>query len=83
MGLAEFTGLTPTGYDEGTRIERVSRHHRWDVDREAWSDCTNCGSELRLRDRHLLVRLGPGRGHEAGRVHVCDERCLAEWVGQG
>ncbi|MFC6724277.1 hypothetical protein ACFQE1_07800 [Halobium palmae] len=80
MGLAEFTGLTPSGYEERT-IERVSRHHRWDVDREAWSDCTNCGSELRLRDRHLLVTLGPGTDLETDRVHLCDERCLTEWVG--
>jgi hypothetical protein len=80
MGFAEFTGRTPQGYGEGTVIERVSRHHRWTVGREAWSDCTHCGSELRLRDRHLLVRLA-GAGEASRRVHVCDERCLTEWVG--
>ncbi len=80
MGLMDYRGRTPPGYD-GTTVDRIAHHRRWNVEEETWSDCTNCGTELRLRDDHLLVTLASSRAN-VDRLHLCDERCLDEWFGE-
>ena len=83
MGLSEYTGRTPAGDEHGSVIDRVSRHHRWGIDGESEGECVNCGSRLRLRERHLLVRLAESAGGTADdRRHLCDERCLEAWIGE-
>lgn len=84
MTLADYVGRTPPGSEEGTRIDRVTAHHVWEMDHESTATCANCGAELSLGERHLLVRLvarsttGP-----VDRQYLCDERCVREWVGEG
>ena len=83
MELSEYTGRTPTGDDQSIVIDRVSRHRRWEIDGEPQSECVNCGSRLLLGERHLLVRLARSAGRVDGdRRHLCNERCLEEWVGE-
>ncbi|WP_101296335.1 DUF7576 family protein [Halegenticoccus soli] len=85
MALSDYAGRTPRGYDGDTTIGRVARHHRWGIGGETRGDCVNCGTELRLHERHLLVTLVTGASGETDpgdRHHLCDERCLREWLGE-
>jgi hypothetical protein len=80
MALSKYVGLTPRGYDQNTTVERVASHHRWDVDVERQGDCSNCGKELQLREKHLLVTLTERPGRDAERHHLCGQPCLDEWL---
>jgi hypothetical protein len=80
MALSEYTGRTPRGYDQETTVERVAPHQRWDVDGERQGDCSNCGEELQLREKHLLVTLTRKPGRNAERHHLCGQPCLDEWL---
>lgn len=57
MAVTDYVGRTPQGVDDRARIDRVTTHRVWDVDPESTGDCANCGTALRLSERHLLVRL--------------------------
>ena len=80
MEFSKYVGLTPRDYDQTTTVERVASHHRWDVDVERCGDCSNCGTELNLRERHLLVTLTERSGRDGGRHYLCGQSCLDEWV---
>jgi hypothetical protein len=84
MALSEYTGATPCDYDSDTIIGRVARHHVWDLTDESSEACANCGVDLLLQERHLLVRLTResrrARGGEE-RHYLCNETCIREWVG--
>ncbi|MFC5368298.1 DUF7576 family protein [Salinirubrum litoreum] len=84
MALSEYTGATPREYDSDTTIGRVARHHVWDLTDESSEACANCGVDLLLQERHLLVRLRRnGRSSRTGveRHYLCNETCIREWVG--
>jgi hypothetical protein len=81
MALTDYVGRAPAGEAEGTRIDRVTTHHVWDVDPESTAACANCGTEVSLAERHLLVRLvSRSRTPTVDRQYLCDERCVREWV---
>jgi hypothetical protein len=84
MALSEYTGATPRDYDSDTIIGRVARHHVWDLSDESSEACANCGVDLLLQERHLLVRLqrdGHTSRATAERHYLCNEACIREWVG--
>lgn len=82
MGLSKYVGRTPRGYDSNTTVERVASHHRWDVDAERRGDCSNCGTELELREKHLLVALAEPSSRDGERHHLCGQSCLDEWISE-
>lgn len=81
MSLSDYTGTTPPGFDESAQIQRINYHRLWDQRGESIEPCANCGTDLRLSERHIVVRLrlSPDDDQEAAR-YLCDERCLHTWV---
>ncbi|XVH30803.1 hypothetical protein ACNS7O_10420 [Haloferacaceae archaeon DSL9] len=83
MGLSEYTGLTPPGFDEGTEIRRIAPHRLWDRNGATHEACVHCGRELALAERHLLVRLTvAGSPSAEDRRYLCDGRCADEWLAE-
>ena len=79
MALSDYAGRTPRGSGDDTPVRRVSRHRHWDLDGTARATCVACDAEIRLDERHVLATLeGDGPDH---RRYLCDEACLAAWVG--
>jgi hypothetical protein len=84
MALSDYTGATPHDCEAGTTIGRVARHHVWNLGEESTGTCANCGGDLRLQERHLLVHLDRTRPPADGeRRYLCNESCVREWVGEG
>ncbi|SEO40225.1 hypothetical protein SAMN04487948_102251 [Halogranum amylolyticum] len=79
MELSKYVGRTPRDYEGETTVERVASHRRWDVDVERRGDCSHCGAELELRERHLLVTLTGRSGNDGERHYLCGQSCLDEW----
>ncbi|MFB6126439.1 MAG: hypothetical protein ABEJ79_03960 [Halolamina sp.] len=77
MTLSEYTGRALPDDEEGT-VRRVTAHHRWTPAAEAYESCRNCGLDVRLRERHVLVVSEVGDAVE--RSHLCNEGCIAEWL---
>jgi hypothetical protein len=83
MALTDYVGRAPPDGEDGTRIDRVTAHHVWNVDHESTAACANCGAGLRLSERHLLVRLvSRSTTADVDRRYLCDEQCVREWVGE-
>ena len=82
MALSEYVGETPRDRD-GAVIDRITRHHRWDVHDDAVATCPSCGSRLPLHERHLLATVSGGSvSAPEDRHYLCDEACLRAWVGE-
>ncbi|WP_224447358.1 DUF7576 family protein [Haloprofundus salilacus] len=82
MPLSEYTGRRPRGANRSVRISRAVKHHRWQPDGEPSEPCANCGIDLSLHERHVLVTLVEDDFGDAARRYLCDESCLREWVGK-
>ncbi len=81
MALTDYVGRAPSDGAEGTRIDRVTAHHVWDVDHKSTAACANCGTGISLNERHLLVRLvSRSQTPVVDRQYLCNERCVREWV---
>ncbi|ESS07485.1 MAG: hypothetical protein A07HB70_00024 [uncultured archaeon A07HB70] len=83
MALADYVGRAPPEGADGTRIDRVTAHRVWNLESETTATCANCGTGLSLGERHLLVRLvSRSATADLDRRYLCDETCVAEWVGE-
>ncbi|KTG09860.1 hypothetical protein AUR64_09530 [Haloprofundus marisrubri] len=80
MPLSEYTGRRPRGASGGATISRAVRHHHWQPNGEPTEPCANCGHDLSLRERHVLVTLVEDDVGDAARRYLCNETCLREWV---
>ncbi|SHH67421.1 DUF7576 family protein [Halobaculum gomorrense] len=78
MTLREFVGRChPNG---NATVAHAATHYRWSPGSRTRSRCPNCGTELELSERHVLVALSGEIGGD-DRYHLCDEACVAAWLG--
>jgi len=79
MALTDYVGRAPSDGAEGTRIDRVTAHHVWDVDHKSTAACANCGTGISLNERHLLVRLvSRSHGHRSSIVNTSVTSAVSE-----
>ncbi|MFC7097563.1 DUF7576 family protein [Halobaculum marinum] len=78
MTLSEFVGRSHP--DGGATVAHAATHYRWTPGRSTRGRCPQCGAELELSERHVLVTLSREIGGD-DRHHLCDEACVAAWLG--
>lgn len=77
MSLTEYVGRSHP--EEEATVAHAATHYRWTPGGRSRGECRNCGAELELSERHVLVTLSRPFAGDARR-HLCDESCVAAWL---